>query len=402
MKIYEHIDIENGVICKFLGISIFEQTTDYETGIKFQKFLGSTLTTVKISDTINCNYEKTIKLFEKPILKHVEQDNNRIFYLFNKKIRQVSLLKIFKKKYFKYFDTKYDDIYILYSNGGEAYLTLTYLIDTLIKKNGSKHPLLALTRKYHIDMVKMICPDIPYVYIKDIHLNIQPAYFAIDNFRFFMLYTNSHFKRVELDIKADTTGEVHYFNIILNSLNLSKEDIQIRKIHLSEEYNSAMLKKVLPTGLNFNNFVLIAPEAKSCKLYDENFWCELINRLQEKGYDVFVNLIKDNIKLMEAKDFKTCKLTFGEAFALAKRAKKIVSLRSGFTEFLLQTGVPMDVLYTKFRRRNLFNDMDIYHVMSGFGLSNIPYLDKTKIREFNMLETDKKEVINDIINNIPQ
>lgn len=31
-------------------------------------------------------------------------------------------------------------------------------------------------------------------------------------------------------------------------------------------------------------FVLIAPEAKSCKLYDEDFWCTLINQLQKIGY----------------------------------------------------------------------------------------------------------------------
>jgi hypothetical protein len=144
--------------------------------------------------------------------------------------------------------------------------------------------------------------------------------------------------------------------------------------------------------------VFLAPEAQSCKLYDEDFWVELINRFQEKGVDVFVNLTEDDIKLKGAKDYKTCDLTLSEAFALAKRSKKIVSLRSGFTEFLLQTDVPIDVLYTKFRHRHFFDDMDIYHVMLGFEISQIPFVDKSKVREFNTFEISQKCCMETILN----
>jgi hypothetical protein len=271
----------------------------------------------------------------------------------------VSLLNIFKKEYFKYFDKKYDDIYILRANSGEIYLTLTYLIDALIKKNGSKNPLLVATQKYHVDIIKMICPDIPYVYSKKWHIRINGTTFNIDNFRFFLLFDSRHFKQVELDIKENPLGQHHYFKSILNKLELTENDISMRKMVVPPEDERSMLDKIAKIGLNINNFVFLAPEAQSCKLYDEDFWVELINRFQEKGVDVFVNLVEDDIKLKGAKDYKTCDLTFSEAFALAKHSIKIVSLRSGFTEFLLQTDVPIDVLYTKFRHRTFFDDMDV-------------------------------------------
>ena len=158
-----------------------------------------------------------------------------------------------------------------------------------------------------------------------------------------------------------------------------------------------MLRKIGMTGLNLDNFVFLAPEAISCKFYDEDFWVVLINKLQEKGYDVFVNLVEKESKLKNAQDFKSCNLTFAEAFALVKKSKRIVSLRSGFTEFLLQTEVPMDVLYTKFKNRNMFNDMDCNHVISGFGLVQLPFVNKSKIREFNMFETSAQKCLDAIL-----
>ena len=320
--------------------------------------------------------------------------------MFGKEFRKISLIEQFKKQYFKYFDKKYDDIYILRANSGEIYLTLTYLIDALIKRNGSKKPLLVATHKYHIDMIKMLCPNIPYVYIKKLRLKITAESFNIDNFRFFLLFDSQHFKQVEIDIKKNELGKHHYFKSILTRLNMTDAYINMRKAIVNIEDERSMLNKVAKTGLNINKFVFLAPEAQSCKLYDEDFWCLLINKLQERGYDVFVNLVEDDIKLKGAIDFKTCYLTFAEAFALAKRAKKIVSLRSGFTEFLLQTNVPIDVLYTKFKHRHFFDDMDIYHVISGFGITQIPFVDISKIREFNMYEISQKDCLTKILESV--
>ena len=60
----------------------------------------------------------------------------------------------------------------------------------------------------------------------------------------------------------------------------------------------------------------------------------------------------------------------------------------------------MDVLYTKFRQRHSFDDLDITHVMSGFGLLTLPGINKDKIREFNMFEVAPSTCINCITKGI--
>ena len=396
MKIYEYIRGENERTIKLFGKTFMSQTSDYMTAERLQSFLGGLITTVKVNDQVTDCSKKDIRILGHSISKRIEENNYRTYYMFGKEIRKISLIDQFKKQYFKYFDKKHDDIYILRANSGEIYLTLTYLIDTLIKRNGSKKPLLVATHKYHIDMIKMLCPDIPYVYIKKLRLKITAESFNIDNFRFFLLFDSQHFKQVEMDIKQNELGTHHYFKSILTRLNMTDTDINMRKAIVNVEDERSMLNKVTKTGLNINKFVFLAPEAQSCKLYDEDFWALLINNFQDMGYDVYLNLT-DKTKI-KAKDYKKCDLSYAEAFALAKRAKKIISLRSGFTEFLLQTGVPIDVLYTKFRHRHFFDDMDIYHVISGFGLTQIPFVDKSKIQEFNMFEMSQTDCLEKMLN----
>jgi hypothetical protein len=397
VKFYECIKSGDNKTIKFLGFPIMETTFDYMVSQRTQKFLGGIITTCKSRTPNNDCTDKEIKIFNLPFVRHLEQNDCSEYSVFGKTVCNISLLKTFKKEYFKYFDKKYDDIYILSANSGEIYLTLTYLIDAFIKKNNSKNPLLVATKKYHIDIIKMLCPDIPYVYVKKWKINITSDVFEIDNFRFFLLFNLQHFKQVEMDIKNNELGQNHYFKSILKKLGLSEKDISMRKMTVPLEDERSMLDKIAKIGLNINNFVFIAPEALSCNLLDDNFWVELINKFQEKGIDVFVNLADNDINLEGAKDYKTCDLTFSEAFALAKRSKKIVSLRSGFTEFLLQTDVPIDVLYTKFRHRHFFDDMDIYHVMSGFGISQIPFVDKSKVRAFNTFEISQRECLDNIL-----
>lgn len=395
MKIYEYIRGENERTAKLFGFPIMEQTSDYMTAERHQSFLGGLITTIKVNDQYTDRSKKDIMLFGCSITKRIEENNYRNYYFLGKKYRSVSLIDEFKKHYFKYFDKKHDDIYILNANSGEIYLTLTYIIKNLIRRNQSKNPLLVATQKYHIDMIKMICPDIPYVYVKKIRLRLIEDSFKIDNFRFFLLYSGVHFKQVEMDIKSHEIGEHHYFKSILNRLNMTEQDLEMNNAVVVLDSERSMLEKIKETGLNLDKFVFLAPEAQSCKLYDEDFWALLINNFQDMGYDVYLNLT-DKTKI-KAKDYKTCDLSYAEAFALAKRAKKIISLRSGFTEFLLQTGVPIDVLYTKFRHRHFFDDMDIYHVMSGFGLTQIPFIDRSKIQEFNMFEISQKDCLEKIL-----
>lgn len=400
MKIFEKIKTDFKREFKLLGFSLMEQEMDYNTTTRIQRFLGNLVTTIKTKDYKTDNSAKEIRVLNHPVMERIDEDNFRKYILFGKIVKKISYIEKFKKENFKYFDKKYDDIYILRANSGEIYLTLTYVIDKLIERNQSKNPLLVATKKYHVDMIKMICPNIPFIYIKDIDLRFTGLEFKIENFRFFYLFDNPHFQKVGLDIKHKPFGEAHYFKSILDDLNMTYNDISMRTMIVPLQDEASMKEKVSKIGLNLDNFIFISPEAQSCKLYNEDFWCELINILNKEGYDVFVNRVTKDVNLEYATTFKSCNLTFAEAFALAKRAKRIISLRSGFTEFLIQTNTPMDVLYTKFRQRHSFDDLDITHVMSGFGLLTLPGINKDKIREFNMFEVAPSTCINCIIKGI--
>lgn len=398
MKIFEYIKEENERIAKVLGFTILKQTSDYMTSNRYQSFCGGIVTTERSLDPYTWNTKKDIRIFGQSIIRRYEENNYRTYYFLNKPIKKYSLIEEFKEKYFKYFDKDHDDIYILRANSGEIYLILTYLINQLIKRNNSKNPLLVATQEYHVDMIKLICPNIPYVYIDNLQIKTADDTFIIDNFRFFYLFSSVHFKQVELDIKTQEIGKCHYFKSILTRLNISENDISMNKIIVNPQDEQNCLNKIKNIGLNVDNFVFLAPEAKSCKLYDEDFWCELIKRYQQKGLDVFVNIVDDEIKLSNATNYKSEYLTYTEAFILAKHSKRIVSLRSGFTEFLLQTDRPIDVLYTKFRNRHFFDELDATHILSGFSLMELPFINKANIREFNMFEISQKECLEKILN----
>ena len=81
-------------------------------------------------------------------------------------------------------------------------------------------------------------------------------------------------------------------------------------------------------------------------------------------------------------EYKTCFLTYSEAFALAKLSKKIISLRSGFAELLTQANVPMDILFTKFGGRSSIDDMTIEQVHEGFNVLKLPKVNNGLIKEY--------------------
>lgn len=387
MKLFEYIKTENYREAKLFGITLMTRTSSFEDRVmhRTQVFAGGVIKTIKNKNLLSDSSNKEILLFNVSVFKWIQDKNYRTYYIFGITVARKSLIEEFKRKYLKYIDKKYDDIYILRANSGEIYLTLTYLIDTLIEKNKSKNPLLVATQKYHVDLINLICPEIPYIYIKNMEFKIVGYKLNIDKFRIFLLFDFCHFQKVENDIQMKPLGEVHYFDEILNRVGLTRSDIKIKPIKIPQSVENCMREKVENIGLNLDNFIFIAPEARSCVPLDNNYWANVINKINNQGFDVFVNITDKNTQFKNC-EYKTCKLSLSEAFALAKRAKKIISLRCGFTEVLCQTNVPMDVLYTEFKQRRFFGGLNVKQVLSGFELTKIPLINKNLISEIDTYE----------------
>ena len=144
-----------------------------------------------------------------------------------------------------------------------------------------------------------------------------------------------------------------------------------------------MLEKIKKINLNLDNFVLIIPEANTCKELPESFWEELIEKYKSLGFDIFVNALNSKFN----SQYKYTFLDFEELFSLAKKAKRIIALRCGLIELFTELNVPMDILYTGFKNRIFLNAMDVKYVMPGFSLYNFPYIKKELIREINAEES---------------
>lgn len=385
MKTVEYTKESTNKIYKFFNLPLYTLSYNYSTGERTQKFLGGLITTKKNDCTLIKDSEKNIKFLGINLLKRIEDKEARTYYFINIPLKKISLEKIFKDKFIKYFDKKYDDIYLLNANGGEIYLFLTYVIDAVLKKNNSKSPLIVTNREYHKDLVKIICPEIPCLVIKNFRCNIQKKSFKIDNFNFTVVFPHTYFQQVEFDIK-NNPDTAHYFKSILKYFNVSNDELSYRKIQIPKQDEESALSKAKKENLNLDNFIFLAPEAQSCELIEEKFWIDLIKDYQSKGFDIFVNL-KDNMVKLENISFKTFPLTFPEAFALAKKAKKIITLRSGINELLLQTGVEMEVYYTNFRHRETFGMINAQKVINGFKLKEIPNTDKA---HEHLIKTDSK------------
>lgn len=321
--------------------------------------------------------EHKIFFYKFLVFRIIEQDNYRCYYFRNLLLRKFPLKKyITKHKYYKKI-SKHDNVFILNANSGEIYLFLMYALDLMLKKFDAKKPLLIATKKYHIEMIRMICPDVPYIFMTSFYQNIKEEVFEINNTRFIKIFSTEHFFKVEQLIKESPNA--HYFDLILDTLKINREDIIPRNIIELEDSKKSMMSKIQKLNLNLDNFVFLSPEAASCELLSNEFWINLIIKLQEEGYDVFVNLIKPSETLGKVK-CKSCYLTYSEAFSLVNYAKKIYSLRSGFTEFLLHTKVPMEVYYTPFRCNNITGEQ----IKTGFGLLKIPDSNPELIKEIVM------------------
>lgn len=340
MKIFEFKKNKTERYFKLFGITIYKNLSKER-----EQFILNGLISIK-KEWIPKEYikKKEIKILNHSLIKLKEDGDYCYFYIFNKLIKKQRAIDYYGKKLVKYIENKHDDIYIFSANSGETFIFLTYFADAFIKKHSSKKPLFICLQKYLCELVKMIYPEIPCIYIKTPFMFVKQEPFIYKNKRFFRIFNITFLEKAYKKIK-DETIPCSYFKLQQEELNISDEEIKIKPIKISKEVEESMNTKVKEIGLNIDNFIFIAPEAKSCLSADNDFWINIINEFHEKGYDIFMNLNDNKVHINEV-EYKSSLLTLSEGFALAKRAKKIITLRSGFAEILSQSGVDMDVIYT--------------------------------------------------------
>lgn len=391
-KVFSNLKTERGRCIKLCGFKIFEEFSN--KNMRVQKFGGNLITTKRLGTPIK--ERKVFKILNFPISERIISDDILQYNLFNKSIIKVNLSEIFYKKYLKSVKIDYDDVYVLHANSGETYLFFAYCVKSVLRKNKSKKPLFIATQGYHVDILKMYLPNANYVYFENFYLKTKSDKWVVKDHNCYMIFSAIHFQNVEKDTYKKEIGQVHYLSSINKTLEISEKDYTKPIVKISQETKQTLDEKIKTLHLNIDNFVILAPEAQTCEELPISLWNNIIKELNQRGFDVFLNIVnKENY----IKDCKSTFLTYQEVFELTKKAKAVISLRSGFTEFLLPTEIPNITVYTKFRER-VQNAFSVAKTISAFSMHKFPFINHDLVCELNIDDfKNEEQLLKTIIEN---
>ena len=315
---------------------------------------------------------KEIRFLGLPFFKKKIRKGREKFYLFGLMIFSQDSKRMMYKEIIKRIGSQYANIYINFNCSGETYLYLSYL-----KPKDSS--VFIATQKYHIDLCKMMHPNIDCIYMPEI---LQLRGFDDiyeENYKWWNFYNVlpfNHFVRLENNLRKGLS--VHYCKEICNTMGI-EYSTSAKLPTVSENAKNSALDKAQRIGLNLNNFIFLCPESQSNEDLDDEFWKNIVDNLYNKGYDVFLNVLNLNPKYGTA---KTCFLTFEEAYYIASLSKGIIGLRSGFIEYLTSLqNIPITCYYTDFKDRGLLKSMGAETVLKGFSLKLLPNVQVENIEE---------------------
>lgn len=350
-------------INKLFGMTLYKREKDYN--YKFQNYLG-----IISKEKYYKNYieTKTIKLFNKKIFTRIENEKTieyNILDLIKKKTDKIEKTKKFLKRHI---DNKYNKIFILKSNLGEAYLFLKFIINGLTDKKDI--PIIIATKPAHLDLINMLTPQIDKKLINNLKYEINKKYMMLDNKVIYTAFPMKFYLDTEKKVE---TGKCHYLKEIYNYFKISKENIyKVNKIKINQN-----VKRNVNDYLDENNikkFVFISTKANTCEELPKSFWKDLENSLK-------IRIIKNNEKF-----------SLEESYYLGKRATAIISLRSGLSEILSETNNLHIVIYTNFKNRYRFNTISESKISKSYSINEI-FPDKKSIYEIEYSKKHQEEII---------
>lgn len=256
-----------------------------------------------------------------------------------------------KKEILDRIDPSHDDVYMLLLHTGDAYAMLCFM-EAMIRRHKSRNPVVAVWSHKHEQLAAMVCPGLPRVHLSGplpaaqyFERLIRASQIRVGPFRVF-LCPNYHVlhQRIDNPIYRRLYPHMHALQQYERHLGLKLDQINVPRLRLLPEAEAEALREAQRHGLDVRRFVMLIPEAYSRKSPPWTFWKVLAMAMRARGYDVYVNALFSQSWPAEAG--QTFALSLGAAYALAWRAKRIIALRSGMLEPLVQSGVPMDVIYS--------------------------------------------------------
>lgn len=325
-------------------------------------------------DRIYSNFlEKEEITIKNRIIYRKTEDSNYIEYSIPGILtHRINKLKKVQKILDKTVDKKFNKIFILRSNLGEAYVFLKFIINELIEAQDT--PLIITDKKSHLELIEMFGLDVETLLVKKYKYEINDAVFKIGLQTYYMIYGIDFYITAENKINETNT---HYLNYIFEHFGLTKSYLSknVNKIKISAETKKFVNDYIIRN--NLSKYVFLADRATTCTNIDEEFW----TRLQEQ---LGLTIVKNSKEL-----------SLEEAYELASRAHIIITLRSGLSEILTETNNLQVAIYTDFRQRCRFKPLTKDRVINGYSLKKICATNKN-IFEIEYEKTKENKIIEGI------
>lgn len=283
-------------------------------------------------------------------------------------------------------DEDYDDIYISRMAAiGDSYF-FNLLFNNLIKKNGSKKPVVVSLNQNTVEIFNLFSPDVECKIVEfNKRLALEIFYNDIENKgfeykgkRFFSYINKELIYNIHRDIRnsiKNNDGNFSFIHHLQKYYALFNSNFSYPSI--SSVAREKVFDFIRSSGLNMNKFIFLSPLASSNCSYDKSFWQALCIKLKSKGYDIFIN---SSVNKLEIDGCVCGLLDLEETYYLAQLSKGIIALRSGLNDFLSTVDVPQHILYTKFKC-NVVSSAE--ENIKQFSLKYLPAVNPDNLFEYN-------------------
>lgn len=297
-------------------------------------------------------------------------------------------------KYLSTLHVDYDDAYLLHGGSGEIFMFIAYQAERLMLKNKSKKPVF-ICAEYRSNLVYLaelfgykcvVGGDNIFPVRSKNYKHFDGKSDSFEGHRYFKapFYKPNGLANKTINYYKPVSA-TNYYNILYkyndtdnDSLNSEGNGVKAAVPRISEQIVMSLRAKISNIKLNMDKFIVIDSGANYFCTIPQGFWQSLANKIIDKGFDIFQNFRDGNTYI---EGCKYADLSYSEIFALAQRAKAIISLRSGLGEILLHTKTPHIVIYSGDRFLNYSRiDSAAYYwsfkhdpISKDVKLSEIPY-----------------------------
>lgn len=344
--------------------------TEYTPNWRYSKWLGGLLITEKIQDDFHAKRLKKGYIGKFLLWQYGYQNNLYSIIIMGISIFHKEAHLLFFKRYGRFVVPNTDHIYIINSDLGELYCFLAYFVKLLLIQDQVKHPLFWVTQFKHREMIRLFYPHAKVVYIGQLYKYFADSHFICDNIPCTCVFSSKYYAT---SVEGMLAGKTTYFRSMVHALhlkNLNKKSLKVGLVQISDSIHQSALNKLTTCNLQDTHFVFIAPEAITCQQLPWNFWNQVVTFCNKQGWKCFFNIVHSTTLL--PKGAISCPLSLTEALVFAKHARCIISLKSGLSELLLQTGKPLHVIYTNFSSTNRL-PMTAQQVYAGFKMEQLPH-----------------------------